>query len=160
LARNSKMKSNLLTIIGIALIGSLICSMSSAQEPTDRSAPIDVEIVLEHRKDGKTGGAVTHPRNTKDLAASPLVNTLTGLDGRSSVVTISYVGYANFQVAENAKDEQLRPGHVFAIQVFSGKKGVTIKSAKENVTKLVIYRQSPQTLFENQDVSVTIRNKK
>jgi hypothetical protein len=154
------MKSNLLTILGIALMGSLICSKSSAQEPAVRSAPIDVEFVLEHRKAGKKGGSITHARNTKELATSPLVNTFTGLDGRSSVVTISYVGYANFQVAENAKDEQLRPGHVFAVQVFSGRKGVTIKSAKENVTKLVIYRESPQTLFENQDVSVTISNKK
>ena len=89
-------------------MGSLICSKGSAQEPAVRSAPFDVEFVLEHRKAGKKGGSITHARNTKELATSPLVNTFT----------------------------------------------------KENVTNLVIYRESPQTLFENQDVSVTISNKK
>ncbi len=152
--KDQNMKLHLLKYVGIAFIGCFFCASGNAQERADT----DVEFSLER----KATGAVAHERNTKDLVANPLVHTWTGLDGRSHVVSISYVGYASFQVAKGAKTngEQLRPGHVFAVQVFSGKKGVTIESAEMNVTKLIIYTQSPQTLYEDEDISVTIRNQK
>lgn len=130
------MKLYIITAVGIAMIGSLICASVYAQEPAVRPADIDIAFELEHHPEGKRGGSVSHERNTKDLAAHPLVHTLTGLDGRSHVVSISYVGYASFQIAKR-KDAQLKPGHVFAVQVFSGKKGVTIETAETNVTKLI-----------------------
>lgn len=146
------MKLHLLKYLGIAFIGCFFCASGYAQERAD----IDVELKLER----KATGAVSHERNTKDLMANPLVHTWTGLDGRSHVVRISYVGYASFQGAKGAKKngDQLSPGHVFAVQVYSGKKGVTIETAEENVTKLIVFTQSPQTLYEDKDFSATIRN--
>jgi len=153
------MKLSLLPILAIVLMGSLFCSRSAAQESTARSSHIDIEFVIEHQRDGKTRGSVAHPRNTKELEDSPLVQTFTGLNGRSAVVTIGYVGYAGFQVAEAAKGVKIKPGHVFAVQVFSGEDGVTIKTAKENTSTLVIYHGPPQVIYKNEMVSVTIRRK-
>lgn len=152
------MKSQLLKYVGIAFIGCFFCASGYAQQRAERRADIDVEFILER----EATGAVAHERNTKDLVANPLVHTWTGLDGRSHVVSISYVGYACFQVAKGAKTNcaQLKPGHVFAFQVFSGRKGVTIETAETNVTKLIVYKQFPQTFYEDEDISVTIQNKK
>ena len=119
---------------------------------------MDVTLVIEHPKDEKKGGSASQTRSTKELAASPLVNTLGGLDGQSSVVIISYVGYANFEIAGNGQHGEVKPGHVFAVQVFSGKKGVTIKTAEKNVTKLGTYQNIPRVLHEDANVSVTIQN--
>ena len=157
-AKDQNMKLHLLKYVGIALTGCFLCASGYAQEPGERPADTEVEFKLER----KGSGAVTHERNTKDLVANPLVHTWTDLEGRSHVVSISYVGYASFQVAKDVKTNgaQLRPGHVFAVQVISGQKGVTIDTAEMNVTKLIVYTQSPQTLYEDEDVSVTIRNQK
>ena len=141
------------------MIGSLICSSVSAQDTATPPADIDVEFVMENHEGGKKGGSVIHSRSTKGLADAPLVNTITGLDGSSAVVTISYVGYVRFQVAKKAKNDQLKSGHVFAVQVFSGKKGVTLETAEKNVTKLLVYQKSPQILYEDDNITVTVRNK-
>jgi hypothetical protein len=154
LAKYQNMKLHLLKYVGIAFIGCFFCASGYAQERAD----IDVEFSLER----KATGELSHKRNTKDLVTNPLVHTWTGLDGRSHIVSISYVGYAGFRVAKGAKKngDQLSPGHVFAVQVVSGKKGVTIETAEENMTKLIVFTQSPQTLYEDKDISVTIRNQK
>lgn len=158
LAKDQNMKSHLLKYVGIALIGCFFCASGYAQEREECRADIDVEFSLER----KATGSVVHPRNTKDLVANPLVHSWTGLDGRSHVVSISYVGYASFQVAKGVKPNgaQLRPGHVFAVQVFSGRKGVTIETAETNVTKLIVYTQSPHALYEDEHITVTVQNKK
>lgn len=142
----------------IAMMAGLMCSSSPAQNPSAQPADIDVEFLMEHSEDGKKTGSITHDRNTKKLAAAPFVNTFTDLKGRTSVVSISYVGYAGFQKAKNAKNEHLKPGYVFAVQVFSGTKDVTIETTKRNVTKLVVYSNSPQVLYKDDQVTVTIRN--
>lgn len=154
LAKYQNMKLHLLKYLGIACIGCFFCASGYAQERAD----IDVEFSLER----KATGALSHKRNTKDLVTNPLVHTWTGLDGRSHVVSISYVGYASFRVAKgaNKNGDQLSPGHVFAVQVYTGKKGVTIETAEENMTRLIVYTQSSQTLYEDKDISVTIRNQK
>lgn len=149
--------------LAVALTSSVICKVSSAHDAHPVPGPAEVEFVFGHREKGEKSGEATQVRGIKDLVGAPLVNNFTSLDGNSSVVRISYVGYASFQVAENARNAEsppLKPGHVFAVQVFKGKKGVTNTTAEENATKLVIYQASPQTLYEDGDVSVTIRNKK
>ena len=152
------MTSNTMKISALITMTFLFCAASHAQVAVNQRSDVDVTFVIEHRKDGKRGGSVSHTRSTKDLAASPLVHTLVGLDDRSSVVIISYVGYANFEIAGNGKHGEVKPGQVFAVQVFSGKKGVTIKTAQKNVTKLVTYQNIPQVLHEDANVSVTIQN--
>jgi hypothetical protein len=137
----------------------LICSSSPAQEVAAKHPDIDVEFVFEHHEGGKKSGTISHERSTKELATSPLVNTFTGLSGRSSVVTISYVGYADFEVAKNVKNEQLKPGYVLAVQVFTGEKGVTIKTAEKNVTKLVIYNHADQVLYQDDNITLTAGKK-
>jgi hypothetical protein len=156
------MKIEKLTTIAIAFASSLMCATGFAKDPEPRPEHRDAEFVFERHENGKKQGEIIQERSTKDLAEAPLVNTFTSLDGSSSVVTIRYVGYADFHVdasAKNAKNEQVGPGHVFAVQILKGKKGVTIKTAEKNVTKLVIYQNSPQIMHQDGDVSVTIRNK-
>lgn len=147
----------------ILLILPVICCLthapSSAQEPTKRPKDIDVEFVMEQQFGGKKGGGITHRRNTGEMAKAPLVNTFSGSDNRSAVVTIGYVGYADFKVVKGAED-QLQAGHVFSVQVFSGKKGVTVETAEKNVSKLVVFGRSSQVLYKDEDVTVTIRKKK
>ena len=157
------MKFTRMTPLAIVLAGSFVCATGLAKPPEPRPKHSDVEFVFETRKNGERKGEISHTRNTGDLALSPLVHTFTNQDGSSSVVTISYVGYANFQVAENRKktdSESPGPGHVFAFQIFTGKKGVTIDTAETNITKLIVYQESPQSMYEDGEIAVTIRNQK
>ena len=153
------MNASLRGLFGIAILNCAICAPSFGQGGPGSEPDVDVVIEIAHRKDGKERGSVSHPRSVKQLKADPLVQTVTGLDKRSSVVTLSYVGYVNFKVAKNTEGEQLTSGHVIAVQVFTGKEGVTAKTAEKSVTKLVVYNQLSQTLYQDDHVAVEMRKK-
>ena len=154
------MNSNWIEFFGIAMISTLVCAFSHAAEVAQPSVDTKLEFEMEHSSAGKKVGSITHTRSIEDLTGAPLVNRFNGLDGRSYMMTIRYVGYAKFEVSKEGKSDQQKPGHVFAVQVLSGKKAMTIETAEKNETKLFVYEQSPQTLYEGEGLTVTIRNQK
>lgn len=157
------MKSKILNLLGALIIGNLICLQSSAQSFNPKAKDIDLVFDIAWKEKGKSLGSVKHEKNTEDLATFPLVHRVSGTDNHTHVVTISYVGYANFQPIKNAKKEkipQLRSGYVFAVQVFYGEEGVTAKTAKNNSSKLIIYNSPSQIFYTDDSLTVTVSRKK